>query len=52
MGNSETERIAIKHVMELEREAGRHPEDVHLTAAPYDVDSPPRRRRATTIVIG
>ena len=43
MGNSETERRAIEHVMRLERQAGRHPEDVRLTDAPYDVASPPRK---------
>jgi hypothetical protein len=43
MGNSEVERIAIEFVMDLERRAGRIPADVHLTGAPYDVSSPPRK---------
>ncbi|MFI5949763.1 protein NO VEIN domain-containing protein [Micromonospora chalcea] len=42
MGNSEIERVAIEHVMELEPD-GRVPEDFHLTGAPYDVSSPPRQ---------
>lgn len=43
MGNRETERIAIEYVMDLERSAGRAPEDVRLTGAPYDISSPPRK---------
>ncbi len=43
MGNNETERAAIEHVVALERRAGRIPEDVHLRGFPYDVSSPPRR---------
>ncbi len=44
MANSETERRAIKYVMELERLAERVPEDVHLKGLSYDVSSPPRKR--------
>ncbi len=43
MANAEVERIAIEHVMQLEREAGREPEDVHLRGVPYDIASPPRK---------
>jgi hypothetical protein len=43
MGNSEIERSAIDHVLDLERRAGRIPEDVHLRGFPYDVSSPPRK---------
>lgn len=43
MTNSETERVAIEHVMALERRAGRQPEDVHLRGHPYDISSPPRK---------
>jgi hypothetical protein len=43
MSNSETERIAIEHVMRLERIAGRSPKDVRLMQRPYDVASPPRK---------
>ena len=43
MTNSETERVAIEHVMALERRAGRQPEDVHLQGYPYDISSPPRK---------
>jgi hypothetical protein len=43
MNNSEIERMAIEYVMHLERCEGRVPEDVHLTRAPYDVSSPPRK---------
>lgn len=42
--NNEIERLAIAHVMELERQAGRQPKDVHnVRGVPYDVDSPPRK---------
>jgi hypothetical protein len=43
VGNSETERIAIEHVLDLERRDGRMPEDVHLRGHPYDISSPPRK---------
>jgi hypothetical protein len=43
MGNSETERVAIQHVLELERQSGRTPVDVHLDRLPYDISSPPRK---------
>ncbi|MCG7583749.1 DUF3883 domain-containing protein [Mycolicibacterium sp. OfavD-34-C] len=43
MANFEVERVAIEHVMQLEREAGRCPEDVHLRGVPYDIESPPRK---------
>ncbi|AEB42250.1 DUF3883 domain-containing protein [Micromonospora maris] len=43
MGGNEVERIAIEYVMQLEIRNGRVPEDVHLTKAPYDVSSPPRK---------
>lgn len=43
MANTEVERIAIQYVMELERAAGRRPEDVHLRGVPYDIASPPRK---------
>lgn len=43
MANSEVERIAIEHVMNLERAAGRCPVDVHLKGVPYDIESPPRK---------
>ena len=42
MANADIERVGIEYVMRLEREAGRHPEDVHLQGFPYDVSSPPR----------
>jgi hypothetical protein len=41
--NSEVERVAIEHVMALERAAGREPEDLHNQGKPYDIDSPPRK---------
>jgi hypothetical protein len=41
--NAEIERIAIEYVMDLERDAGREPQDVHLGGVPYDVLSPPRK---------
>jgi hypothetical protein len=43
VGNSHTEEAAIRHVMELERLAGREPVDVSRAGAPYDVNSPPRK---------
>jgi hypothetical protein len=43
MSNTQTEAVAIALVMELERQAGRTPEDVHLGGLPYDVSSPPRK---------
>ncbi|MFH9553313.1 DUF3883 domain-containing protein [Streptomyces sp. NPDC017435] len=42
MGNKETERAAITHVMALERAAGRDPKDVHTSGLPYDIESAPR----------
>jgi hypothetical protein len=41
--NHEVERVAIEYVMQLERAAGRCPEDVHLRGVPYDISSPPRK---------
>jgi hypothetical protein len=41
--NAQTEQIAIEHVMAAERAAGRAPEDVRRTDAPYDISSPPRK---------
>lgn len=44
MANSEVERIAIEHVMRLERDAGRQPDDVHRDRNfAYDIASPPRK---------
>jgi hypothetical protein len=43
MGNDEIERLAIEHVMRLERQHGRNPVDVHKSGEPYDVYSPPRK---------
>jgi len=43
VANAETERLAIEHVMQLERAAGREPEDVSRRGAPYDISSPPRK---------
>ena len=43
MANSETERRAVEFVMQLERAAGRVPEDVTRKGAPFDVSSPPRK---------
>lgn len=43
MSNSYTERLAIEHVMRLERDVGREPEDVSRQGAPYDIYSPPRK---------
>jgi hypothetical protein len=43
MPNPEIERAGIAYVMELERQAGRLPEDVHLKGLPYDVYSTPRK---------
>ncbi|MDO0936367.1 DUF3883 domain-containing protein [Streptomyces sp. DG2A-72] len=42
MGNKETEQAAIRHVMALERAAGRDPKDVRTSGLPYDVESLPR----------
>lgn len=43
VSNTETERIAIEFVMQIERQAGREPEDVRRAGAPYDISSPPRK---------
>ena len=43
MANVEFERIAIEHVMQLERDAGREPVDVHSRGVPYDIASSPRK---------
>lgn len=43
MVNHEVERVAIEHVMQLERAAGRIPKDVHRAGVPYDIESPPRK---------
>jgi hypothetical protein len=44
MANPEIERIAIEHVMGLERAAGRQPRDVHTDHRfAYDIASPPRK---------
>jgi hypothetical protein len=43
MANTETEHAGIEYVLDLERRAGRQPEDVHLKGLPYDVYSPPRK---------
>jgi hypothetical protein len=44
VANADIERLGIEYVMRLEREAGRHPEDVHQQQAfPCDVSSPPRK---------
>src|SRR6516162_7091328 len=43
LANAEIEHAAIEHVLELERQAGREPVDVHLQGFPYDVSSPPRK---------
>jgi Protein NO VEIN, C-terminal len=43
MANTETELAGIAYVMELERQANRQPEDVHLKGLPYDVYSAPRK---------
>ena len=42
LANADIERAGIEYVMRLEREAGRHSEDVQLRGFPYDVSSPPR----------
>ncbi|MCF3133956.1 DUF3883 domain-containing protein [Streptomyces olivochromogenes] len=42
MGNKETEQGAISRVLDLERAAGRDPEDVRSSGLPYDVESSPR----------
>jgi hypothetical protein len=38
MADSEVERITIRHVMQLERDAGREPADVHGRGLPYDIE--------------
>ena len=43
VANADVERAGIEYVMRLEREAGRHPEDVHQQSFAYDVSSPPRK---------
>ncbi len=44
MANADIERAGIEYVLRLEREAGRHPEDVHdQRGFSYDVSSPPRK---------
>jgi hypothetical protein len=43
MANAEVERIAIEHVMQLERDAGSEPTDVHSRGVPYDISSPARK---------
>ncbi|GAA3034078.1 hypothetical protein GCM10020229_51900 [Kitasatospora albolonga] len=43
MGNKETERMAIEHVIALERAAGREAVDVSTRGYRYDIDSPPRK---------
>jgi len=43
MANHEIERLAIEHVMALERAEGREPMDVHAKGFRYDIDSPPRK---------
>jgi hypothetical protein len=43
MAKAEVERIAIELVMQLERDAGREPVDVHNRGTPYDIASPPRK---------
>lgn len=43
MANPDIERAGIEYVIRLEREAGRHPEDVHQQGFPYDISSPPRK---------
>ncbi|MET7984696.1 DUF3883 domain-containing protein [Streptomyces sp. NPDC005281] len=41
-GSKETEQAAIRHVMALERRAGRDPKHVRRSDLPYDIKSPPR----------
>lgn len=41
-GNHAIENAAIAWVMELERNAGRQPEDTRYSGAPADIESPPR----------
>lgn len=41
--NSETGRIAVEYVMQLERAAGREPVDTRPSGEPYDITSPPRK---------
>lgn len=41
-GNKAIENAAIAWVMELERAAGRTPQDTRYRGAPADIDSPPR----------
>jgi hypothetical protein len=43
VANTDTERLAIEYVMQLERDAGRTPADVSHRGVPYDVSSPPRK---------
>ncbi|WP_030277769.1 protein NO VEIN domain-containing protein [Streptomyces sp. NRRL B-24484] len=43
MGNQDIERIAIDHVIALERADGREPVDVSTKGYRYDIDSPPRK---------
>jgi len=43
LANAEIEHVGIEYVMQLERQAGRQPEDVHKQGFPYDVSSPPRK---------
>lgn len=43
MGNKDIERIAIDHVIALERADGREPVDVSAMGYRYDIDSPPRK---------
>jgi len=46
--NAEIERTAIKHVMELEREARKQPVDIHLQGSPTTslTSAPPPNRGA------
>ena len=41
-GNHAIENAAITWVMELERNAGRQPQDTRYRGAPADIESPPR----------
>lgn len=41
--NLEVERLALERVMQLERQAGRDPVDVHLKGEPFDIRSAPRK---------
>ncbi len=40
--NKVTEEAAIAWVVQLERQAGRHPRDTRYQGAPADIESPPR----------